>query len=438
MKQIYVILAFLGGFILPSNSSKAQLIKSSIALMPPVKAAIDSSKTDSVLLQILQQHLPYFDSSLFNKNVRNVQIVYTQIDRGANGIAAFKTYVLNNDPKKYFYPASAVKLAICLLALQKLNELKQPGLDKFCTMITGQASPNQTPVYNDPTTPEGKPTIAQYIKKILLVSDNDAYNRLYEFLGSGYINEQLVQKGYKSAQILHRLNINLSAVENRVSNPISFYNNSNQVIYQQPMLTDTTTYATRTDAVGKAFYIQDSLVNTAMDFSQKNRISLTDMHNILLSLVFPEKTPAAQRFNLTADDRNFMLKYMSQLPTESTSPPYALDTIHYWPTYAKFLLFGAQKDSLPKNIRSFNKVGDAYGQLTDVAYIVDFEKKVEFALSCTIYCNSDGILNDDKYDYDTIGLPLMQQVGKAVYDYEIARKKINLPDLNPIKFSYDK
>jgi hypothetical protein len=48
-------------------------------------------------------------------------------------------------------------------------------------MITDHVQSGQTPVYNDPTTPDGKPTIEHYIKKILMVSDNDAYNRLYEF-----------------------------------------------------------------------------------------------------------------------------------------------------------------------------------------------------------------------------------------------------------------
>ena len=47
----------------------------------------------------------------------------------------------------------------------------------------------------------GRPTIAHYIKKILLVSDNDAFNRLYEFLGQQYINTTLHQMGYTEVQI---------------------------------------------------------------------------------------------------------------------------------------------------------------------------------------------------------------------------------------------
>ena len=50
-------------------------------------------------------------------------------------------------------------------------------------MITEKGFSGQTAVYNDPTTPDGRPTIAHYMKKIFLVSDNDAFNRLYQFLG---------------------------------------------------------------------------------------------------------------------------------------------------------------------------------------------------------------------------------------------------------------
>lgn len=174
-----------------------------------------------------------------------------------------------------------------------------------------------------------------------------------------------------------------------------------------------------------------------MDFSSKNRIGLQDLHSVLIGLVFPNTVPTAQRFNFRPEDRNFMLKYMSQLPTESKSPPYSADTASHWQSYCKFLLYGSQKGPLPKNIRIFNKVGEAYGQLTDVAYVVDFEKKIEFFLSATIYCNKDEVLNDDQYDYETIGFPFMKQLGQVIYDYELKRKRKLIPDLSPLVFDYN-
>lgn len=393
----------------------------------------DSTRTDAFLENILKQYPGYFDTILQNRKNWNVQLIYTQVDKGANGNAALKNYYFNLNAARYFYPASTVKFPVTMLALQKLNELKINGVNGNTTMITEQAYGGQSPVYNDPSTPDGRPTIAQYIKKILMVSDNDAFNRLYEFLGPRYINEQLNQKGYGDVQLLHRLNIFLSPDENRHTNPLRFLDAQNKTLYEQPMQFDTTRYLQRNDSVGKGFYREGQLINEPMDFSGKNRISLEDLHTILISLLFPYKVPARQRFNLTADDRNFLLKYMSQLPTESVLPPYSSDTA-YWPAYCKFLLFGSEKGALPKSIRIFNKVGDAYGQLTDVAYIIDTEKKIEFFLSATIYCNGDGILNDDQYDYETIGLPFMKHLGEVIYDYELKRKRKIIPDLSGLIF----
>jgi beta-lactamase class A len=416
---------------LPAPIAEAQVVVT--ASVPT-----DSTRTDAFLEDILKQYPQYFDTILQNRKDWNVQLIYTQIDKGANGIAALKNYYFNLNAAKYFYPASTVKLPVSILALQRLNELKISGLDRNATMITERAYSGQTPVYNDPTAPAGKPSIAQYIKKILMVSDNDAFNRLYEFLGPGYINDQLHKKGYGDVQLLHRLSIPLSADENRHTNPVKFLDAQNNTLYDQPMQFNANGYLQRNDSMGTGFYSAGQLVNEPMDFSAKNRISLEDLHTILISLVFPNKVPGSQRFGLTPEDRNFLLKYMSQLPTESDYPPYSADTASYWPAYCKFLLFGSEKGPLPKNIRIFNKVGDAYGQLTDVAYIVDIDKKVEFFLSATIYCNKDGIINDDKYDYDSIGLPFMKHLGQVMYEYELKRKRKVSPDLSGLIFEYDK
>jgi hypothetical protein len=270
------------------------------------------------------------------------------------------------------------------------------------------------------------------------VSDNDAYNRLYEFLGQDYINEQMQKKGYGTTQIFHRLGIALSADQNRHTNPVKFLSPSGSILYSQPMQSASHKFSLRKDSIGKGFYSGNQLIKQPMDFSTKNKIGLEDLHTILIGLVFPNSVSLAKRFNINAEDRTFMLKNMSQLPTESIFPPYSADTATYWPAYGKFLLLGAQKGLIPKNIRIFNKEGDAYGQLTDVAYIVDFNKKIEFFLSATIYCNKDGILNDDIYEYETIGFPFLKNLGQLIYGLETKRPRKIIPDLSPFIFEYDK
>jgi len=408
------------------------------AVVAPIAVVKEVVKKDSFFENLLNQYPHLFDQVLKNRKNWNVQIIYTSVDRTANGGPVLTNHTFNLNPDSYFYPASTVKLPISLLALQKLNELRINGLDRNTTMLTDQAYSCQTPVYNDPSTPDGKPTIAQYIKKILIVSDNDAYNRLYEFLGQDYINEQMQKKGYGTTQIFHRLGIALSADQNRHTNPVKFLSPSGSTLYSQPTQSASRKFSLRKDSIGKGFYSGSQLIKQPMDFSTKNKIGLEDLHTILIGLVFPNSVSLAQRFNINAEDRTFMLKNMSQLPTESIFPPYSADTATYWPAYGKFLLLGSQKGLIPKNIRIFNKEGDAYGQLTDVAYIVDFNKKTEFFLSATIYCNKDGILNDDIYEYETIGFPFLKNLGQLIYGLETKRPRKIIPDLSPYIFEYDK
>ena len=58
-------------------------------------------------------------------------------------------------------------------------------------------------------------------------------------------------------------------------------------------------------------------------------------------------------------------------------------------------------------------------------------------LSATVYVNSDGILNDDKYDYDSIGHPFLYQLGQTIYNYELQRPRQYKPDLSKFKIRYE-
>ncbi|HEX4849698.1 MAG TPA: serine hydrolase, partial [Puia sp.] len=272
--------------------------------------------------------------------------------------------------------------------------------------------------------------------KIFLVSDNDAFNRLYEFLGSQYINDNLKRMGYEDAQIVHRLDISLSEDENRHTNPVSFYDAKGKRLYQQPMQFNQKPYQMRNDSIGLAYLTDSGLVNHPLDCSRKNRINLLDLQQILQSVLFPNSVSVRQRFNIREEDYNFVYQYMSQYPGETLYPQY--DTAKYQDAFGKLLYWGSEKGSLPKTIRIFNKEGDAYGFLNDISYFVDFDKHIEFMLSCTIYCNRDGVLNDDLYDYDTTGLPFMKQLGRVIYEYESKRKRAHVPNLSRLKIKYDK
>ena len=89
------------------------------------------------------------------------------------------------------------------------------------------------------------------------------------------------------------------------------------------------------------------------------------------------------------------------------------------------------------NVRVFNKVGWAYGFLTDASYVVDFANKVEYMLAATIYANSDDTLNDDKYEFETVGRPFLYQLGQTIYSYELQRNRQYTPNLSEFKMQYE-
>jgi len=374
------------------------------------------------------------------KNVLNkpdsfqYQFIYTVIDRDAHNKPHIKNYYLRVDKNNYFNPASTVKMPLSFLALQKINDLNKSGLNKETPMLTDSSYTKQTIVFVDSSAANLQPSIAQYIRKVFLVSDNDAYNRLYEFLGQDYINSTLWKMGYKDIRITRRF-VAMNEDENRHTNQIRFVDDGRTVYDQSPAYSQVKFDWSKKILVGNAYMnANDSLIHAPMDFTTHNNLPLEDLQQILQSVIFPESVSSSKRFHLTNDDYKFLYQYMSEYPVESGYPHY--DTAEYFNSYCKFFFFRAGKQTPPAYIRSFNKPGWSYGFLTDAAYIVDFKNNVEFMLSGTIYVNSDGVLNDDKYEYEEIGWPFFREVGNIMYQYELGRKRKHQPNLDKFKMEY--
>ena len=67
---------------------------------------------------------------------------------------------------------------------------------------------------------------------------------------------------------------------------------------------------------------------------------------------------------------------------------------------------------MDENIIIHNKVGFAYGQLSDVAYIKN--KNISIILTATIDVNTNNIYNDDIYEYDSIGFPFIAEISREI------------------------
>ena len=306
------------------------------------------SKTDTSLKTILLQNQDtFYQKIITNPDKYRLQIIYTQINRDKHNKPAFTNYYFHVDPQQYYYPASVVKLPLAALSLEKINELHKQRIDKYTAMQFDSAYIHQTKEWNDSTSENGLPSVAQFIRKAFLISDNDAYNRMYQFIGQQRINEELHQKGYVNTRITRQF-MGFTEDENRHTNPIRFIDKNGKTIYNQPMTNNTDSFLFPSQVyIGKAYYNRnDSLVNEPMNFARHNTIPLEDLQQILKSVLFPLSVPEKQRFDLTKEDYVFLHQYLSQYPSETPYPKY--DTTQYYDSYVKFFFNDSNHHTMPK------------------------------------------------------------------------------------------
>jgi len=291
-----------------------------------------------------------------------------------------------------------------LLALEKMNELK---LDRDLPYSSESTLQNYSSVNFYTNTSIGK-----YVKKILLVSNNDAFNRLYDFIGKESFNDAMRRKGFLNTAMQHRLSIALSPEENNYTPKIVLGDN-----YTQEAKIAVDSIEPKFISLGKAHYKGDSLINEAMHFGQKNRFDLLDQHQMLLDMF---QLDDGSKFNLRPEDLTFIKEHMSKMPRDAD---YIEDD--YPDNYCKFFILGDSKSRMPEHLKIYNKIGAAYGFLIDNALIEDRKNDIKSLLSAVIYTNKNETLNDDTYEYEKVGFPFLAQLGRHIHQDMIKNKLKN-------------
>ena len=348
--------------------------------------------------QSLRSILKNSESELINYVYKNkekfeVQIILTELKKRKNGFTIHKKK-FNVDKKNYFYPASSIKLPIALLTIEKINE--NPNLN-----INSEFSIKGDSIIT---------TFKKEITDLFIISSNESYNRLFEFLGQDYINKKLKQKGFKDFSISHRLSTKES--DNLKTKEINFYRNGeiNQIqksINNKPL----TKLNLKNLNKGIGFILDNELQNKSMDFSRKNYFSIEELNNILICLFFPEVSKN-KKFNLSKSQNLLIQKLMSSTPYDM-----GFDKNTYPNNYNKFFIYGDKDGMINDNI--YNKVGNAYGYSIDNAYIYNKNSDRHFVLTACIYTNANNILNDNNYEYDEIGIPFLAEIGRFLTNYNI-------------------
>lgn len=352
------------------------------------------------LEKALSSKNPLIKRVMDNLDEHEIQIRYTQIDRRNDSII-FTDFDFQVDSNTYFYPASTAKFPAAVATLEKLNEIDSLSMD---TRFFVEGDSVET-------------TFAKAISKIFAVSDNAANNRLIEFLGQDDLNGRMRKRGVQPIRIAHRLST--PNADDVTTKPLIIYSNDSTMVMSRPIInTPPEPLDLNKIRKGKGFYVDDSLQMAPFDFSLKNYYPIEAQSALLKRIIFPEAFPKEQRFNLSGNQHAFLLEAMHTLPGKLGYEPK-----EYYDSYVKFYLFGDHQDPMPEHIKIYNKVGYAYGTLTDCAYIQDTENNIDFMLTSTILVNSNGIFNDDTYEYDELGIPFLAQLGRELYNHELKRKQ---------------
>ncbi|SNC77526.1 Beta-lactamase enzyme family protein [Hymenobacter gelipurpurascens] len=425
--RTYTIGLFILGLICWSQQWPSASAQTRPSIPPPADSPLLDSllHADPRLMPVVRRAADY-----------ELQIIYTQINRDAQNQPHFVQHNYRLNARQYFNPASLVKLPTAALALEKLNQLQKTGLSRRTPMATGVGHSCQTaaPYIVSPDSDRIN-TVGNYIKRMLLVSDNQAYNRLYEFLGQGPLNQRLQQLGYPDARNIRRF-APCDTGANRYTNPISFRDALTEVsVYEQPAAVNKLAYSFPLGRItkGRAFQSGGRIIQQPYDFTTANYLPLQNVTDILKSLLFPQAIPEAQRFQLTEHDYAFLRYYLRHTPHNSAYSCYL--SSQYFDAYKKYLYYGrnAEVQAQP-GLHIYNVVGMSHGYLSDVAYFIDETHQAEFMLSAVLYVNKDGVINDGKYEYTSVGLPFLAALGQQIYQFEATRPRayhVNLQELLP-------
>ena len=206
----FLVDIFIGGSFSKKFSVFFLTIIFILGILSFLKRSVEQERSinSTILTSILNELDKRYENIITNPEQYRTQILYTQIDRDGNNNPKFTNHTFGVRPDNYFYPASTIKLPVAVLALEKLNRIDLIDKDTYLNILPG--SDKLTGVTRDLSSGSGFASISHYIHKLFVVSDNDSFNRLYEFLGRDHINQRLWDLGYAQTRIRHRLSLSLT------------------------------------------------------------------------------------------------------------------------------------------------------------------------------------------------------------------------------------
>ncbi|MBL8861878.1 MAG: serine hydrolase [Planctomycetes bacterium] len=324
---------------------------------------------------------------------------------------------------EYFYPASSIKFLAAIAALEDLNtrRVKEPRLTEDTPLVFHPLFAGEVIEDTDPSHLEsGKITLRQEIRKLFLVSDNPAFNRLYEYLGQDGLARSLGRAGLSSARILHRLSESRTEDENRRAPRLDFQVGEREVVTipERASKLRITDLKAPGVVVGTARVEGTRTIAGGMSFARKNAITLVELLDAWARLVEPGLVLDGEPWAITPAQRDALLAIAAEYPADSRNPRYP--RAEYPDSWGKPLLPGLERVAPQSAWRVANKIGRAYGFTVDVAWVLHVPSGRGSFVAATVYTNANGVLNDGQYEYEALADPFFAALGEIV-GRELAR-----------------
>jgi hypothetical protein len=360
------------------------------------------------------------DQVLVAPETFRVQVLIAEVVTNQSGRVVLQRSGYRVDAE-YFYPASSIKLCAAVAALQTIEQLQAQHhtADLLETPLEiAPLFPGDLAQTNDPSNlAGGSITVGHEIRKIGLVSDNQAYNRLYDLVGHEGLNRRMHVLGLKSTVLNHRLSEARAIPDMQATAAVDFHVPKSEPIRVPARRSALNlTNASKDLFLGAGYMKGETLTNAPMDFRRRNGISLVDLQDLLVKVARPDIDLGTPALQLSPAHREFLLAYLSLYPGESRNPVYSAE--RYPDLESKFLLPGIRRvfpnAQLSRRIEVTGKPGRAYGFSIENSYVHNPKNGRAVFVTALLYTNSDGILNDDKYDYETVADPFLADLGELI------------------------
>lgn len=411
-----------------------------------IMATSDSTRDSAALITRLAGGGEPLRRALDRAQVLRLQVVVREVEGLPTGAGAWPMGVVAGGGQgvrigpamgfrvdaEYIYPASTVKLPTAVAALMTLAELAErvgrPEIGAASPLRFWPCLPGESVAEVDATNvPSRRITAGHDARRVCVVSDNPAHNRLYGIVGHEEVNRRLWAMGLTTARINHRLaEPGRTWEEHRRTPRVDVLGGDGAAVAELParesgLMIDNEGVPGLEVGTAHVDPMTGERVEGPLSFLKRNRLGLHDQQAVLMKVLLPGAAApdeVTRPIGLRESDRLLLCDALWPTPRQSGLVGLSKPGMGPPPDeFVKFMVPGLRRalaGTRADDIAVFNKVGMAYGFFTDNALVVRRGSSRGVLVAGAMYANESAVLGLDTYDEKTVARPVFEAIGEVV------------------------